>query len=326
MNQDDLTDKLLNSPPENWPEAWRRLSLKKEKAPDSVRSAMRAKLGEELARKKESTRVSLLSRRSPWMAAAGLAAAACVLVAIWFFRMPGGDAYSVVHLRGLPQVEGKNAGKLQEDAKIQTGDRVILGPMDRMAFVSGNTMLFLSGPARIKIEDKKTIFVESGIISLRTKGPGEEIVWKTAEHTYRPTGTVASLQAGEKTERLSVLEGSFIIASPSGESVSIGAQKEALIESGRPPQITPLSEENRQQLQNARERMERIEKKLPLLDEDLRFSSEEEIIQHYGKIQDVLMKDGRSYRGILLEQGESVVIQTVFGIVRAQKGDVESVK
>ena len=397
MNSDELTRKLLQEEPRDWPDFWKGCELpdplsssEKEKILGAVQRAMQdlaQAAGEKPgAERKEPTGSAAASSRNKPVAAGGgsaatgkaivrarftphrLAAAAIFLLVLG----AGGFAYSRLFGPGaftpyeLETVEARGATELRRGAtllslkktvRIREGDRLFLKKHAGVSLTAGKALFYLQGPAdvlfrKIRRTDELELvfFIEHGIIAVRSpqdQAPGvpppdnsrpggfasekRRVAWESRGIVYILKGTVAELRVSEKGRTLSVLKGAFEVKSEKNPAQTVTAGQASVISmqdlaQGKPSETRPLSADNLAKLQALEARLARIAAGRPVLDARLRFNSEEEIFKHYGELHEVLLKDGRYYRGFAVIDGNLAEIHMILTTATLNRADVESIK
>ncbi len=391
MDRDELTKKLLESTPENWPASMQALRMKREPLPDKVRLSVQAHLTRAIEEKKTSiSNVKPFRSRKTFFAVTGFTAAAA-LIAVWFnFISTGTDQFEDLQGGVVTQVKG-DVSILSREGKLNKISSNVL--YTRMAFLLPGDLLsteaessadiqFTSGlmarigPATSMKVEKSMILstkeyinisleLTTGSIFLRSEklGPGSRITISTPTAIASVRGTEFLAINEEGRTRISVQSGSLLMSDRGGNhSLIVEAQNTAEATDEGELSFRPIDEnekralsemsvnipnisddnmkiiqklireipENKILLQRAVDEQLRLnspsQKPQKAIDEKLRFGSEEEIQQHYGSLQEVILKDGRRYRGYVQENDGIVSIHTQFGVIRAPKTEVESVQ
>ena len=207
----------------------------------------------------------------------------------------------------------------------------------------GGMALRIEGPALAEVGlagGEVDFFLEYGTIWVRSYAAKREaMVWRTANFVYRMRGTVARLEVEAGGEKLTVLEGEFSVSDAKTgsreEGVSVKTGESLTLRAGKPlnrSKARLASEGERVELLATAKDMDAPAAgrgkppeakpgrgKYPVL------ATEEAIREHYGAVQEILLRDGRLLVGYLIVDAKGTRIHTTKGVLRVRRGEIENV-
>ena len=340
MDSRKLSKILLNEPSSNWPGDLKDERVRLDILPARDKDVLRERIREAVERKKiGSIQKKRRQRRIIWTAAAVLLLASAGGMFRFFSGQEHGPSYNmkIVRQSGALRIErdNKNVTPRVSDF-IRESDALFLDKRSSIVFSAGPALFQLQGPAAVvfaRLREKELLFrVDRGRIAVRSEGPKHgRIVWEAKELRFLLIGTVASLEAGEERRLLTVLEGVFEVRSRDGSALRVVEAGRSLLAKNEEsatdlPDTRALQPEERSALLVFKNRMERISRGQPVLDEQLDLKTEEEIRRHYGALHTVALKDGREYRGFAVRSDKLVRVHTIFGVVDLNHKEVEFIR
>lgn len=268
---------------------------------------------------------------------AAFAAAAVLLIAfasllLWF--PSGTTALAVVQKQG-------SATALPGELELPAGDWVDLRLTANGILVirlpQGGLLRF-SGPGHYQLQRRQAtlaVKVHSGraLVSRPHQGPVAQPVleWVTARARYRMQGTTAQLEIRRDSERLSVLEGHFLIEQLSDSSgpalpntVELGTGSQ--LDLGRVAVRRPLPNEERLQLLAQKQSLERTLAGQKTIDPTRQFRSEADLRVYYGSLSELRLRDGRIFRGFAEVGPEVIRLHGLHGLVEVPATSASSVE
>ena len=362
MDRDEQARKILSEDSGEWSEGARKLRLPLDNLPNHVRRAVAERVA---SAKMESTSAGGPSNVEPrtsavpvWRKAAYAAAALVVFSLGAYFALPGlftggGPAVHPDFVRGRGDFSVKRDGKIFKPAPGATlaqGDELVLRKNADVLLKRDKLSLYLSGPAVLEIRPggvKTTVlFLDRGTLAVRTDvvaagsppgtkqehpllgHPGLAILTRRAR--YYLAGTFARLNTSQKSERIVVLEGLFRVRGilsgrdarvPAGRALDVPADPGEKI-----PAARPLSDTERQNLNRVGENMQVLKTGKVVLNPSAFFSTDDEILNYYGILHQVELKDGQSYTGFAERESGRLRIHTTLGVVEIPASNFHSMK
>ena len=356
MDHEELTRRLLEEPPENWPEGMKIMRLPLKRVPEGARGRITDAIHQ--AVQEEATTsppkpISIVAKPANrfrvQLIAAAVAAAVIVPGFFWLMRPSPTFTLDVVRAERTerrPEDSGAKASMLKTGDKITPGDLLLVAAGGEAAFKDGDTLHHIQGPATVVFRRTPNsdrpdfdFFIKYGTIAVRSPARsarpgharGKHIAWSAPGIRCVMIGTVARFSADEKFQTLEVLEGAFEVrAADSTAARQVSAGMALYLEAQ--PSKAPLPEPKKLSSIEL-EDLDILNKKLQSLHSGNTapasapvLNSAEAIRSHYGSLQIVVLIDNRSYTGHITKREPRLTIHTTYGLIELELNMIKEIK
>ncbi|MBX7056762.1 MAG: hypothetical protein K1X75_01760 [Leptospirales bacterium] len=275
----------------------------------------------------KSRREARFARLRPYL----LTAASLILasgLAIYFWQAASASGVDILFFRGVGAIGDLQFDAQHKPSRLPNGRTVTLETGARMLLPVGGGQLEVQGPARFQLTGTVPLQLQlhSGVFTIMSSNQGAGPAWILFQggKEYAPLGTALKLSVlPNDSAELVLVHGRIRISSATGERefvagslLRLGSDNLSLVRSAR------LSAAQLQQAGQELERLRAERSGAIGLDGAVDFSSPEAIRRHYGSLQQIVLKDGRSYTGYALSSPGRISIHTVFGIVQVPTAEL----